>query len=288
MLTGLTDAKKAAKKIQLMGAKNVIVTGFTETNNKISDFVLEPINQYKISGKKIPIINHGSGCNYSASITESLAKGLPVNEATKIAKKFVYKLIKNSINIGKGINITHEEISKDVKTLRDTIDEFIQIRNIHKVIPECQTNFVLAKTNPKTINDVLGISGRLVKAGKEIISAGEIIYGGSLHVASAVIHVNKKFPEILSCINIKYDTKIIAKAKKIGLIVLSYDRSKEPKNIKMKENSSIIWGISSILKTKCPDLVFHKGDFGKEPMILIFGKTPNDVIKKVSKLRLSY
>ena len=54
----------------------------------------------------------------------------------------------------------------------------------------------------------------------------------------------------------------------------------------MKENSSIIWGISSILKTKCPDLVFHKGDFGKEPMILIFGKTPNDVIKKVGKLRL--
>ena len=66
----------------------------------------------------------------------------------------------------------------------------------------------------------------------------------------------------------------------------SYDRNKEPKNIKTKENSSIIWGISSILKTKCPDLVFHKGDFGKEPMILIFGKTPNDVIKKVSKLRL--
>ena len=286
VLTGFTDAKKSAKKIQTMGAKNVIITGFTESNNKISDFILEPNNQYKISGKKIQIINHGSGCDYSASMTQSLAKGLTVSKSVRIAKKFVYQSIKNSISIGKGINITHQEIPKDTKDLQNAIDEFKQIRNIHRLIPECQTNFVLAKTNPKTINDVLGISGRLVKAGKEIISAGEIIYGGSLHVASAVIHVNKKFPEILSCINIKYDTKIIAKAKKIGLIVLSYDRSKEPKNIKMKENSSIIWGISSILKTKCPDLVFHKGDFGKEPMILIFGKTPNDVIKKVGKLRL--
>ena len=286
VLTGFTDAKKSAKKIQTMGAKNVIITGFTESNNKISDFILEPNNQYKISGKKIPIINHGSGCDYSASMVQSLAKGLTVSKSVRIAKKFVYQSIKNSISIGKGINITHQEIPKDTKDLQNAIDEFKQIRNIHRLIPECQTNFVLAKTNPKTINDVLGISGRLVKAGKEIISAGEIIYGGSLHVASAVIHVNKKFPEILSCINIKYDTKIIAKAKKIGLIVLSYDRSKEPKNIKMKENSSIIWGISSILKTKCPDLVFHKGDFGKEPMILIFGKTPNDVIKKVGKLRL--
>ena len=288
ILSGISDVKKSAKKIQSMGAKCVIITGFTESKNNISDFILEPTKSYKISGKKIQIINHGSGCNYSASITESLAKGLTINEAVKIAKEFVYQSIKNSISIGKGVNITHQKISNDVKELLYSIDNFKQIKNIHKIIPECQTNFVFAKTNPKTINDVLGISGRLVKAGKKIITAGEIVYGGSQHVASAVIQINKKFPEILSCINIKYNIKIISKAKKLGFVVLSYDRNKEPKNVKTQENSSIIWGISSILKTKCPDLVYHKGDFGKEPMILIFGETPNDVIKKVSKLRLSY
>ena len=286
ILTGITDARKAAKKIQSMGAKNVIITGFTESNNKIYDFILEPNNQYKISGKKLPIVNHGSGCDYSASMTESLAKGLPISKAVKIAKKFVYQSIKNSINIGKGINITHQEIPKDALSLHNSIDEFRQIKNIHRVIPECQTNFVFAKTNPKTINDVLGISGRLVKTGKEIEIAGQIVYGGSQHVASAVIEVNKKFPEILSCINIKYDKKIILKAKKLGLTVLSYDRIKEPKKIKSKENSSIIWGVTNSLKNKCPDLIYHKGDIGKEAMILIFGINPNNVIKKVSKLRL--
>jgi len=286
ILTGITDARKAAKKIQSMGAKNVIITGFTESNNKIYDFILEPNKQYKISGKKLPIVNHGSGCDYSASMTESLAKGLPISKAVKIAKKFVYQSIKNSINIGKGINITHQEIPKDALSLHNSIDEFRQIKNIHRVIPECQTNFVFAKTNPKTINDVLGISGRLVKTGKEIEIAGQIVYGGSQHVASAVIEVNKKFPEILSCINIKYDKKIILKAKKLGLTVLSYDRTKEPKKIKSKENSSIIWGVANSLKNKCPDLIYHKGDIGKEAMILIFGINPNNVIKKVSKLRL--
>ena len=286
ILTGITDGRKAAKKIQSMGAKNVIITGFTESNNKIYDFILEPNNQYKISGKKLPIVNHGSGCDYSASMTESLAKGLPISKAVKIAKKFVYQSIKNSINIGKGINITHQEIPKDALSLHNSIDEFRQIKNIHRVIPECQTNFVFAKTNPKTINDVLGISGRLVKTGKEIEIAGQIVYGGSQHVASAVIEVNKKFPEILSCINIKYDKKIILKAKKLGLTVLSYDRTKEPKKIKSKENSSIIWGVANSLKNKCPDLIYHKGDIGKESMILIFCIDPSNVIKKVSKLRL--
>ncbi|HEX5359146.1 MAG TPA: thiamine-phosphate synthase family protein [Candidatus Nitrosotalea sp.] len=29
-----------------------------------------------------------------------------------------------------------------------------------------------------------------------------------------------------------------------------------------------------------PDIIFHTGDFGKEAMILVFGKTPEDVLRK--------
>ena len=66
--------------------------------------------------------------------------------------------------------------------------------------------------------------------------------------------------------------------------VISYDRRKESKNSKQKENSSILWGISSCLKSTKPDIIFHKGDMGKEPMIIIFGKTPSDVIKKIQAI----
>jgi len=287
ILSGISNAKKSARKIQSMGAKCVIITGATSSNGKISDFILEENIEYKISGKKIHIKNHGSGCNYSASITVSLAKGNTINDAVKIAKNYVYQSIKHSKKIGKGVNITHKNISNGMIELSDSINDFKQIKNVYKLIPECQTNFVFTKKNPKIIKDVLGISGRLIKSGKEVVTAGEIVYGGSHHVGTAVIEVNKKFPEIRSCINIKYDTKIISKAKKSRFTVLSYDRSKEPIKLKQKENSSIVWGISNSLKTKSPDIIYHKGDIGKEPMILIFGKSPHDVIRKVSKLRLS-
>ena len=286
VLSGISNIIKSAKKIQSMGAKCVIITGATVSNNQISDFILEENREYIISGKKIPITNHGSGCNYSASIAVSLAKGIRIHSAVKIAKDYVYQSIKNSIEIGKGFNITHTDNLNGKKELLDSINNFKQIKNIYKAIPECQTNFVFTKKNPKTIKDVLGISGRLVKSGKEIVTAGEIVYGGSQHVATAVIHVNKKFPEIRSCLNIKYDTKIISKAKKSGFTILSYDRTGEPRKSKRRENSSISWGISNSLKTKSPDIIYHKGDVGKEPMILIFGKNPQDVIRKVSRLRL--
>ena len=283
VLSGISNMNKSAKKIQSMGAKCVIITGTTSSNSQISDFVLEESREYVISGKKIPIKNHGSGCNYSASIAVSLAKGNTMHNAVKTAKDYVYQSIRNSKKIGKGVNITHKNISNGMRELSDSINHFKQIKNIYKIIPECQTNFVFAKKNPKNIMDVLGISGRLVKSGKEVVTAGEIVYGGSQHVGTAVIQVCKKFPKIRSGLNIKYDPKIISKAKKSKFTVLSYDRSKEPKKSKQKENSSISWGISNTLNAKSPDIIYHKGDVGKEPMILIFGNNPDDVIRKVSK-----
>ena len=194
-LSGISNIKKSAKKIQSMGAKCVIITGATSSNGKISDFVLEESREYVISGKKIPIKNHGSGCNYSASITVSLAKGNTMYNAVKTAKDYVYQSIRNSKNIGKGVSITHKNISNGMKELSDSINHFKQIKNIYKIIPECQTNFVFAKKNPKNITDVLGISGRLVKSGKEVVTAGEIVYGGSQHVGTCSYSSKQKISE---------------------------------------------------------------------------------------------
>ena len=205
ILSGMSNVRNAAKKIQMLGATSVIVTGASKSNNKISDFILEKEKEYQITGKMIPISNHGSGCNYSASIAVSLAKQNPLRHAVKTAKNYVYNSIKNSKNIGKGVRIAHQNISAEKIELIESINDFKQIKNVYKIIPECQTNFVFAKKKPKTIRDILGVSGRLVKSGKEILTAGEIIYGGSHHVGTAVIQVNKKFPNIRSGLNIKFN-----------------------------------------------------------------------------------
>ena len=131
----------------------------------------------------------------------------------------------------------------------------------------------------------MGISGRIVKAGKEVIVAGDLMYGGSKHVATALLTISKKFPQICSAINIKYQNQTISKIEKSKLLVSSYDRNEEPKNVKSK-HSSIEWGIKNAIKNskRAPDVIYHKGDFGKEPMIIIFGETPNNVLKKIIKI----
>ncbi len=276
--------EKIAKILQKMGAKNVVITGIQTKNNQISDFIQEKEDKYHISSNKISKINHGSGCNYSAAMIFALANKKNIKESVKFAKEFTYNSIKNAKRFGKGIAITDIQDNINVE-LTHAISEFIEIKNIYKNIPECQTNFVYSKQKPKSTKDILGISGRIVKTGDKVTVAGNLMYGGSKHVATALLIMNKKFPEICSAINLKYQNQTISKIKKSKLLVSSYDRNQEPKSNKFKK-STIEWGINSAIKnsTKVLDIIYHKGDFGKEPMIIVFGKTPKDVLEKISKI----
>jgi len=278
--------EKIAKNIQKMGAKNVVITGIERKNNKIADFILEKSTKYLISGDKISSTNHGSGCNYSAAMIFAISNKKTIHESVKFAKKFAQDSIKNSIKVGNGIRITNIQKKEKINLeLSLSINEFVKIKNIYKNIPECQTNFVYSKPKPKSIKDILGLSGRIVKAGKEVIVAGNLTYGGSKHVATALLVVNKKFPDIQSAINLKYEKSIISKIKKLKFSVSSYDRVKESNHNKIKE-SSVEWGIDNAIKNLKlpPDIIFHKGDFGKEPMIIIFGEKPKSILKKLSKI----
>ena len=285
-LSDKNSIEKIGKIIQSKGIKNVIITGIKNKENEICDYVFENNRSYLIKSQNIPIENHGSGGIFAASILNYLMKDKNLRESTKFAKKITLHAIKNSKVIGKGINIT--QISKTDQIISDlfnSITEFSQIPKISEKIPECQTNFVFSKVKPKNIKDIVGVSGRIVKSDKQVIVAGELRYGASKHVATAVLEINKKFPEIRSAINIKFEKSMIKKMENKQFIIEFYDRSKEPGKNKSK-GSSIEWGIKNAIKNsnEPPDAIFHEGDFGKEPMTIIFGKTPLDVICKVKKI----
>ena len=282
------DLIKCACKIKDLGVRNVIITGISFKKGEISDFVLDDSDQRFISGKKLEQVNHGSGCNFSSALAVAIANGKNIHNAVRFAKKFTYNSIKNSKKIGKGIHVTEfsHRIDMNKKNLSIAINDFQNLKNIYTIIPECQTNFVYGKEKIKSTKDIIGVTGRIVKSGKEIVVAGSLEYGGSKHVASALLEISKKFPQIRSAINVKYDPNLINVAQKNNLTVKSYDRTIEPKVVKRKENQSILWGINQAIKNSNipPDLIYHKGDYGKEPMILIFGMNPNEVVEKISKI----
>jgi len=283
------STQRVGKIIQKMGPKNVVITGLELKKNYISDFIMSEKLEF-FEKRKIKTINHGSGCNYSASMLFSMAQGKSISESAKFAQNFTFDSIKNAQKFGKGVVITHKDQDPIFLELSNAINKFTKIKKISQRIPECQTNFVFSKKYPKSIKDILGISGRIVKNGTSVTKIGNLEYGGSKHVAMAILTMNKKFPTIRSALNLRYQKETITRLEKNNFIVKNYDRIKEPKLIKDKEGSSIRWGITQAIKESkvSPDAIFHKGDFGKEPMIIIFGTSPDTIIKKINKIFASY
>ena len=278
--------EKIARMIQKMGAKNVVITGVEVKNKKILDFVLEANKKYFLKDENILKINRGSGGIHSSVTLYGITKNKKIKESLEFAKKNTLDSIKNSKKVGKGVVITNA-MELDIKKIKlsNAINEFTKIKNIFQNIPECQTNFVYSKHKPKSIKEIVGISGRIVKAGKEVIVAGDLEYGGSKHVATALLAVNKKYSKIQSAINLKYKNETILKIKKSKLTTYDYDRNQEPENVKNK-GSTVGWGIKNAIKNSktSPDVIYHKGDIGKEPMIIVFAETPDAIIKKILKI----
>jgi hydroxymethylpyrimidine/phosphomethylpyrimidine kinase len=292
MLSGIKirtkkDLLKCAKKICKIGTKNVIITGVGLGKNRISDLVLQDGQHHFNITKKLSQVNHGSGCTYSSTLAVCIANGKNIRDSSIFSQKYTVKSIKNAEKLGKGFAIIKTpKIDPIKKNLKNAAARFVKIKNIYSLVPEVQTNFVYSKLNPKSTKDVVGITGRIIKLGKTVRLVGDFEYGGSQHVASAIIAINKKFPTIRSAINIKFNSKILKKFHSKRFRISDYDRTKEPTSIKNKENFSILWGVNKAIQkfSTAPDVIFHRGSFGKEPMIIVFGEEPDKVVDKISKL----
>jgi hydroxymethylpyrimidine/phosphomethylpyrimidine kinase len=95
-------------------------------------------------------------------------------------------------------------------------------------------------------------------------------------------------PSCRSAINIRLDAKLLRLCQAF-FRVSSYDRVKEPAQVKKKEGSTVEWGTQVALKKRpYAEIIYHKGDVGKEPMIIVFGKSPAEVVVKIKTILKKY
>lgn len=100
------DIEKAARLMQTMGAKNVLIKGghFAGAGaGKAIDYLFEGDRLTLFEAELIQTdATHGTGCTLSAAITANLALGKALPEAVEIAKKFVFEAIRTAPNLGRG------------------------------------------------------------------------------------------------------------------------------------------------------------------------------------------
>lgn len=289
-----SDALKAARMIKKLGAENVIVKGGHFGSAHVTDLLLDSKgNIIKFTNPRLEIKEvHGSGCNFSSAVTAYLAKGMKLTEACRMANEYVHAAIRNAITIGRGLPISNplSAVYRDASRYRTlaelqlAVEQVSMLEGFYMLIPETQSNFAYALLNAVDISDVAAVRGRIIKIENTTAPASYVKFGASSHVASAVITYMSVNPDFRSAINIRLDERIVDVCKSL-FSVSSYDRTKEPKKIKRKEGSTVAWGILAALsKNPLADVIYHRGDLGKEPMITLFGRNPAEIVERIKKI----
>jgi hydroxymethylpyrimidine kinase/phosphomethylpyrimidine kinase/thiamine-phosphate diphosphorylase len=98
----LEDMEEAAKELQAMGARHVLLKGGHRDGDAI-DILLAGTSIQRLAAERIDTTNtHGTGCSYSAALATFLAQGQPLVKAATSAKLFINEAIRQAVSLGGG------------------------------------------------------------------------------------------------------------------------------------------------------------------------------------------
>ncbi len=284
---------KAARALCKLGARNVLIKGGHSKGNP-DDFFYDGKKGLVLESERLVKENlHGTGCVLSAAIAGKLSQGDSLESAVRSAKVFIQKAILGNVQPAEGMGSVEplaslyqdaerwalfQEMSAGLQTLKD--------HKIGDLVPEVQTNMGVGLKSARNHDDVLGIPGRIIKVGEDINTFASPAFGASRHVANIVLTAMKYDSSKRAVINIKYTEAILNACKKLKFSIASFNRADEPKNVKVKEGSSLEWGTETTI-LKCgfvPDIIYDVGGMGKEEMIRVLAPNVTELVDRVLKI----
>lgn len=295
LLTGreidsIETMKRAARHIHGMGPKFVLIKG-GHLKGKAIDLLYDGKGYMPMEGPRIDTKNtHGTGCTFASAIATLMAKGENVYEAVRKAKAFITLAIRGGFDLGRGVGPTNPfvyvlremEKYRVLQELKKAAEE-LRSQSLGYLIPEVSSNLGYALPYAEGIEDVAAFPGRIFRWKESIAFFGDPEFGASRHVARIILTVMKVNPEYASAMNIRFSKEYVSILRRKGFRGFSFDRRKEPRQVKETEGSSLEWGVMEVLKRAkgIPDFIYDLGDVGKEPMIRVLGRNPNEVVRKV-------
>jgi hydroxymethylpyrimidine kinase/phosphomethylpyrimidine kinase len=295
IIRNVEDAKVAAERISMIGSEAVVVKGSHIDEEHAVD-VLYHKGRFRVF--KAPKLDakttHGTGCSFSAAITAELAKGKDISEAVENAKRIVALAIRFGLDLGKGYGPVNPvaglyressryQVLLNVEKARRLLESSSLMS---KLIPEVGMNIAMAVPYAEKVGDVAAIPGRLVKVSNRARSVAHARFGGSSHLARYIIEIMKHDPRRKAAVNLRFSEETLEVLKGMNLEVSFYDREKEPEEVKSAEGMSVQWGVTQAVKRegKVPDVIYHMGDFGKEPMIVILCEEASELAELVLEI----
>ncbi len=282
------SAKSAALEILEMGPKAVLVKGGHLKGSDAADYLFVGAKMTKLSSPRIDAEVHGTGCALASLIAGNMALGLDIEDAVRRSKGMIYKAILAREKVGAGVPCANPlavvrieagktSMLEDLEAAGSELEKIMDSR----FIPEVGTNMGYSVMGAMEQDEVAAFDGRIVRVGQRARKVGCARFGASKHVARIALAVSSHEPDKRCALNIKYSQENLEACRRANLSISTFDRRYEPKGV-----SSMTWGVHKAIERhgSVPDVIFDRGGVGKEPMIRVLGRDPEDVLMKLRRI----
>lgn len=289
-INSVEEMKVAAEKIGALGPENVLIKGGHLETAEVHNILFQGEEFTELKVERVPISSaHGTGCAFSAAITAELAKGSDIKPAVQRAGNFMVDAIKGRLNIGRGIETVNPMArmwkvtgdGEEIENVQKAVKSLTNFPKFGQLIPEVGVNVAMAPESTSKKDEVIGLTGRIVKVDGRPYLSGIPAPGGSEHVANFVLTATKHNPKIRAGMNLKFSEKILEKFQNLDLKISSFNRNEEPQEVKTMK-----WGTEKAIEKigEVPDVIYDRGSVGKEPMIRLLGRSATEVSELALKV----
>jgi len=288
-----SEVVSALNELSEMYNTDFLATGVRWPDNIIGDIFLYKGQIRELKRKAVTESErtwHGLGCALSSAIAVYTTFGLDMFKSILKARYFVYNLLQASREedwlLRHGLCQSRAENALEAMNITsNALRKLSQIKGFEYFVPEVGINIAFIPWGgADSVEEVIGLSSRIVKGPQGPLITGQPCLGGSSHVARLVLEINRRWPNIRAGMNISFCEEIVDAARGLGLRVEAVERRDEPPQQRGKEGTTLGWIAQSLQDGEPPHLIYDRGDIGKEPMVRILGENIFRVLEIVEEL----
>ncbi|MEW5911754.1 MAG: bifunctional hydroxymethylpyrimidine kinase/phosphomethylpyrimidine kinase [Thermodesulfobacteriota bacterium] len=286
--------EKAAQELAGLGAAAVLVKG-GHLPGQPGDVLFDGRDLHFFSAPRLDTPHtHGTGCTLASACATLLGQGWDLAPAVERARLLVRRAIAGGLALGAGhgpVNALADlaprlELGTCLEEMQRALDRLEGVPGLAGVIPEVRGQLGYGLPGAAAAEEVIAVAGRITHIGDRLKAAGPPRLGASRHVAKIVLAAMAQDPGQRAAMALRLDEKLIARARELGWSVGEFSRAQEPAEVKAREGSTLEWGTRQVIQRlgRVPDLIFDRGEMGKEPVMRLLARDPEEIVAKLLRL----
>ena len=176
---------------------------------------------------------------------------------------------------GLGCDLCVRGLDPDIRAERDVLANvrtaartLASIPGMADSVPNVGTNIGMALPDAEGPTDVAAIPGRIYRIRGTVERAANPEFGASEHVAGTVLVAKEADDDLSAALNLATSDALLDAARDAGIDPLEFDAGYEGREEHLRERLAE--------RESVPRVLYHRGEFGIEPVTYVLGETAVD------------